>query len=208
MPRYTQGAPAAPPVILASASAARAALLRRAGVSFSVEVPAIDEAEVKRSLAAEGAPAGAAAVTLAELKASRVSRGCPGGLVIGADQILECGGAWFDKPADLAAARRDLLALRSRAHTQVTAVCVACDSAVLWRHTATARLVMRQFSERFLEGYLAAAGDAVLQCAGAYQLEGLGGQLFAEIDGDYFSILGLPLLPLLGFLRAHGAVEE
>ncbi len=120
MPRRTREAAAAPPVILASASAARAALLRRAGVSFSVEVPAIDEAEVKRSLAAERAPADAAAVTLAELKASRVSSGCPGGLVSGADQILECGGAWFDKPADLAAARRDLLALRDPRDAQAS----------------------------------------------------------------------------------------
>ncbi len=195
-------------LVLASASAARATLLRRAGVEFLVEVAAIDEDEVKRSVRAEGSDAGRAAETLAELKASRVSRRRPQCLVIGVDQILDCDGVWFDKPPNIEAARRDLRALSGRAHTQVTAVCVVGDGSVLWRHTERSRLVMRVISEDFLESYLAAVGDAVLECAGAYQLEGVGAQLFAEVDGDYFSILGLPLLPLLGFLRGRGAVPE
>ncbi len=197
---------AAAKLVLASASAARATLLRRAGVEFVVEAAAVDEDEVRRSVRAEGSGAARAAETLAELKASRVSRRRPDCLVIGVDQILDCDGVWFDKPPDVEAARRDLLALSGRAHTQVTAVCVVGAGTVLWRHTERARLVMRAFSEDFLASYLAAVGDAVLGCAGAYQLEGLGAQLFAEVDGDYFSILGLPLLPLLGFLRGHGAV--
>ncbi len=197
-----------PEVVLASASTARASLLRRAGVSFAVETAAVDEDEIKRTVAAEGADADHAAGVLAEIKASRVSRRHPQALVIGADQILDCGGVWFDKPGDLAAARCDLLALRGREHTLATAACVVSDGAVLWRHGCRARLVMRTFSARFLDSYLETAGEAVLASAGAYQLEDLGGQLFSKVDGDYFSILGLPLLPLLGFLRGHGVVEE
>ena len=197
-----------PAVVLASASVARASLLRRAGVGFAVETAAVDEDEIKRSLAAEGADSGHAAGVLAEIKASRVSRRHPQALIIGADQILECGGAWFDKPGDRAAARRDLLALRGREHTLATAVCVVADGATLWRHGCRARLVMRGFSDRFLDTYLDSAGEAVLASVGAYQLEDIGGQLFSQVDGDYFSILGLPLLPLLGFLRGHGVVEE
>ena len=197
-----------PAVVLASASAVRASLLRRAGVSFAVEAAAVDEDEMKRTLGAESADSDHAAGVLAEFKALRVSRRHPGALVIGADQILDCGGTWFGKPGDLAAARRDLLALRGREHTLATAACVVSDGAVLWRHGCRARLVMRSFSARFLDSYLETAGEAVLASAGAYQLEDLGGQLFSEVDGDYFSILGLPLLPLLGFLRGHGVVEE
>ena len=208
MPERSRAAETAPTVILASRSATRAALLRQAGVRFTVETAAVDEHDVKRSLAAEGADAGQAAETLAELKASRVSRRHPGDLVIGADQILDFNGVWIEKPANLAAARRDLLTLRGGVHTQVTAACVVCDGTVLWHHTGRARLVMRRFTERFLDGYLAAAGDAVLESAGAYQLEGLGAQLFTRMEGDFFSVLGLPLLPLLDFLRGHGVVEE
>ncbi len=198
----------APEVVLASASAARAALLHAAGVRFTVEAPAVDEEEVKRSLRAEAVCADRAAELLAELKASRVSRGHRAALVIGADQILDCAGLWIDKPADAAAARRDLMTLRGREHTLATSVCVVCDGAALWRHTDRARLVMRDFSTGFLDRYLACAGEAVLGYAGAYQVEGLGAQLFSEVEGDFFSIIGLPLLPLLGFLRGHGVVEQ
>lgn len=195
----------APAVVLASRSAARAALLREAGVRFTVSPVAVDEGELKRSLRAESASAGQATESLAELKAMRASRGHRGALVIGSDQVLECDGSWLDKPADLAAARRDLRKLRGRAHELVTSVCVVCDGALLWRHTDQARLVMHAFSDSFLDIYLAGAGDDVLACVGAYQLEGLGAQLFAKVEGDYFSIVGLPLLPLLGFLRGYGA---
>ncbi len=195
-------------LVLASASAARAALLREAGVRFSIDPAAVDEAAVRDALRADGADAAAAAEALAELKAKQVSARRNGLLVVGADQVLDCDGSWFDKPADLAAARRDLEALRAKAHLQMCAVCVVCDGSVLWSHGERARLEMRDFSDDFLDRYLAAAGDGLLGCAGAYQLEGLGAQLFSRVEGDYFSVLGLPLLPLLDFLRGHGVVPR
>lgn len=195
-----------PTVILASKSPVRASLLHGAGVAFAVEAAAIDEHGVRDSLHAAGADTAQTAEALAELKAMRVSHRHPGVLVIGADQILDCDGAWFDKPGDAATARRDLQALRAKMHMQISAVCVALDGTTLWRHNERARLVMRDFSDGFLETYLAAAGDEILECAGGYRVEGLGVQLFARIEGDYFTILGLPLVPLLDFLRERGAI--
>jgi len=194
------------PVLLASASRARAALLRQAGVDCTVEPARIDEAAVKQSLQAERATADAAAMALAELKAQKLSRRNPGVLVIGADQMLTCGEVWFDKPPDMAQARAQLQALRGREHRLHSAVCVALNGAVIWRHGEQARLAMRAFSDAFLDGYLAAVGAQAMASVGAYQLEGRGAQLFARIEGDYFAILGLPLLPLLDFLRGHGVV--
>jgi septum formation protein len=196
------------PVILASGSAVRARLLSEAGVAFRREVAAVDEAQIKAALKAEGADAAMAAETLAELKAQRVSRRHPEALVIGADQMLDCGGTWFDKPADKAAARATLLALRGRSHVLRSAVAVVRGGDRLWHRNEHATLLMREFSDGFLDAYLAAAGDGALQSVGAYQLEGLGAQLFARIDGDYFTVLGLPLLPLLDFLRNHGVVAR
>ena len=197
---------AAPAVILASGSVTRAAMLRQAGLAFTVEAAAVDEEEVKRALGADGADAGRAAEALAELKAVRVSARRPGALVVGADQILDCGGAWFDKPVDRATARRDLATLRGRDHQQVTAACVARDGVRIWHTTQRARLTMRDFSDEFLDRYLDDAGDGILGCAGGYQLEGVGVQLFSRVDGDYFAILGLPLLPLLDFLRGYRVI--
>ena len=196
------------PVILASASAARSALLRAAGVPIAAEAAAIDEAEVKASLRAARSAAAAVAETLAELKAQRVSRRHPGRLVVGADQVLDCGGAIFDKPADLPEARRQLLALRGRRHQLLSAVVLERDGQRLWHHVSRADLLMRDFSDRFLDDYLRAVGDAALASVGGYQIEGRGAQLFASIDGDYFTILGLPLLPLLNILREHGALPS
>ena len=196
------------PVILASASAARSALLRAAGVPIAAEAAAIDEAEVKASLRATRSVAAVVAETLAELKAQRVSRRHPGRLVVGADQVLECDGAMFDKPADLPEARRQLLALRGRRHQLLSAVVLERDGQRLWHHVSRADLLMRDFSDRFLDDYLHAVGDAALASVGGYQVEGRGAQLFASIDGDYFAILGLPLLPLLDILREHGALPS
>ncbi|MFI4987527.1 MAG: Maf family protein [Alphaproteobacteria bacterium] len=193
-------------VVLASASRTRAALLRNAGVACLAEAAGIDEEELKHSLRAAGASAAEAAETLAELKAMKLSRRHGGTLVIGADQMLACDDSWFDKPADLAAARTQLIALRGREHELVSAVVVVRDGTRLWHHVDKARLAMRSFSDVFLESYLAAAGEAACRSVGAYQLEGLGVQLFERIEGDYFTILGLPLLPLLAFLRNHGVV--
>lgn len=197
---------AKPVVVLASESRARVALLRRGGMACRAEPAGIDEDEIKRALRHEGAKAAEAAETLAELKAIKVSYRHAGALIIGADQILECAGEWFDKPADLDQARTHLLALRGKAHELATAVAVARDGARLWHHVARARLHMRAFSDAFLDLYLAEVGRAACDSVGAYQLEGLGAQLFSRVEGDYFAILGLPLLPLLDFLRNHGVV--
>jgi septum formation protein len=197
-----------PSVILASGSATRARLLTAAGLSIARETAAVDEAEVKAALKAEGASAARVAEALAELKAVKVSRRHPGALVVGCDQMLERDGRWFDKPDSLAAARDQLLALAGRDHRLLTSIAVVRDGARLWHHSESATLTMRSFSDGFLDAYLAAVGDAALASVGAYQLEGPGAQLFAHIRGDYFAILGLPLLPLLDFLRNHGVVLE
>ena len=194
----------APEVVLASASRSRLELLRRAGLHLRAEPARVDESEVKASLRAEQADAAAAAETLAELKANKVSLRAPGALVIGVDQILYCEGRWFDKPPDRAAAVAHLRALGGKTHALATAVCVVCDGARIWHHREAPRLTMRPLDGIFIESYLDAAGPGVLETVGAYRLEDLGAQLFTEVSGDYFTILGLPLLPLLGFLREHG----
>ena len=143
---------------------------------------------------------------LAEAKAARIARRHPGALVIGADQMLVCEGRWFDKPPDMATARAQLLALRGRPHELMTAMVCWRGGQRIWQHLARPRLVMREFSEAFLDAYLAAEGEAVLGSVGAYRLEGPGIQLFASVEGEHSAILGLPLLPLLGFLRQHGVL--
>jgi len=195
-------------IVLASASQARRALLTAAGLDLVVDPAAVDEGALKASLAAEGAGPAAIAEALAELKASRVSSRHPGRLVIGADQILECDGRSFDKPANLAAARLQLSALRGRRHSLYSAALAMRDGHRLWHHVGRADLTMRAFSDSFLDSYLDRAGPAATASVGAYQLEGLGAQLFARIEGDYFIILGLPLLPLLEFLRAMGEIAS
>jgi septum formation protein len=196
-----------PPLVLASASAARRAVLAAAGLRFTAEAAAVDEAAIKESARAEGIPPGEAATVLAEAKARRVSRRAPNGaLVIGADQILVCEGAWFDKPADAAAARAQLLALRNKAHELQTAVVCWRGGERVWGHVETPRLTMRAFSDAFLDAYLEAEGEAVLSSVGAYRLEGLGAHLFSAVRGEHAAVLGLPLLPLLGFLRGHGVL--
>jgi septum formation protein len=194
------------PILLASASPARAALLTAAGLDLAVVPAGIDEAAVKRSAREASLPAIGCALRLAECKALQVARSHPGALVIGADQILVAGETWFDKPADLAAARRQLLALRGMTHELATAVCVVRGGDRLWHGQSVPRLTMRRFSDAFLDAYLAAEGTAVLGSVGAYRLEGRGSQLFSRIEGDYFAILGLPLLELFAFLRRRGAV--
>ena len=193
-------------LVLASASLARNMLLAKAGVPFRGDPANIDEAEVKASLKAEGATAMQAAETLAELKARHVSRRHAGALVIGADQIVDCAGTWFDKPTDRDEAARHLRALAGKRHTLETAVCVVQDGTRIWHHNTRALLRMRPFSEAFLADYLELMGKPTLLSVGAYRIEGPGIQLFEQIEGDYFTILGLPLLPLLGFLRTHGVV--
>ncbi len=193
-----------PPLVLASQSAARAALLAAAGLRFEARPARVDEAAIKQACRAEGLDAADAALTLAGLKAERICD--PDALVIGADQLLVCGETWFDKPAGIDGARAHLRALRGQTHRLVTAVVCLRGGQEVWRHVAEPRLRMRGFSDAFLEDYLAAEGDAVLACVGAYRLEGMGMHLFDNVQGEHAAILGLPMLPLLGFLRQHGLV--
>jgi len=197
-----------PAVVLASASESRRRLLRNAGVPFRAEASAIDEEEIKAALRAEGASAMQVAETLAELKARRIVRCHPGALIVGADQMLDCDGRWFDKPGFRAAAAEQLRALSGRAHELLTSVCLLRDEQRIWHHNARARLVMRPLSDAFIDAYLDAVGEAALHSVGAYQIEGRGAQLFAQIEGDGFAIQGLPLLPLLEMLRQHGVLAR
>lgn len=195
-----------PRLILASASVTRAMLLTASGLAFEAIAAHVDEAEVKRSARAEGLDAAETALLLAELKAQRLSRRYPDAVVIGCDQLLICGDDWFDKPTDVAAARVQLQALRGKTHTLVTAILCQRGDTRLWHHVATPKLHMRQFSDSFLEAYLAAEGDAVTSTVGGYRLEGVGVTLFDSIDGEHAAILGVPLLALLGFLRQHAVL--
>ena len=189
---------------LASQSEIRAAILRGAGLAFNVCVSGVDEAALK---AAHQGTAESLAGALATAKARAVfDDGQNEGLIIGADQILECDGALYDKPRNMDEARRNLLRFRGKSHYLVGAVVLLENGQQVWSHCGRVALTMRDFSEPFLDVYLAQAGEAVLSSVGCYQLEGLGAHLFADIDGDYFSILGLPLLPLLDGLRAHGGL--
>ncbi|MGB8181371.1 MAG: nucleoside triphosphate pyrophosphatase [Stellaceae bacterium] len=193
-------------LVLASASPTRARLLAAAGLKPTIEPADIDEAPIKVAFRADGRDAGACAIALAEAKAQRIAGRMPGAMVLGADQILVCDGDWFDKPADRASARAQLVALRGKRHVLATAAVLVKNGAVVWQALEQPALTMRRFSDEFLETYLAAVGDAVLASVGAYQLEGAGIQLMAAVEGDHFAILGLPLLPLLNFLRDTGMI--
>jgi septum formation protein len=197
---------APPALILASTSSARRAVLEGAGVGFEAVRPGVDEDAAKDELLVKGAGPREVAEALAAAKALVVSKDRPG-LVIGADQTLDLDGRLYDKAADLAAARARLAELRGRTHQLHSAVAVAQDGRAVWAQTVSATLTMRDFSDAFLDDYLAREGAAALGSVGCYRLEGLGVQLFAAIDGDYFTILGLPLMGLLELLRARGVLS-
>lgn len=194
-------------VILASGSTTRQKLLRAAGVAFNVEVAPVDEASIIESLTAEKAPARDVADLLAEMKAVKVSARHEQAFVIGADQVLSVGTTLFQKPGTVVGALEQLRELRGKTHVLSSAVCVARGGSVVWRVVQEARLTMRDFSDDFLEAYLADTGEEILGSVGAYHVEGRGIQLFSRIDGDTFTILGLPLLPLIDFLRLHGMLK-
>ena len=198
----------APRLVLASASVARRAVLDAAGLRFQAVPAAVDEAAIKEAALAEGIPAAEAAMMLADAKAERIARRDPEALVIGCDQLLVCDGRWYDKPPDMSAARAQLSALRGRTHDLVTAVVCHRHGGRVWQHLARPRMTMRDFSDAFLDDYLATEGERVLGSVGAYRLEGPGIHLFARIQGDHAAILGLPLLELLGFLRQHGVLAR
>jgi len=194
-------------LVLASGSAVRATMLRNAGLEFAVIRPDVDESAVKRAGQAAGKTVEAVAADLAGAKAAAVAAREPAAIVIAADQMMECGGLWFDKPADLAEARARLLDLGGRTHRLITAVDIRQGETLLCRHTGIASLTMRPLDEGFVDSYLDKAGAVVCQSVGAYQLEGLGAQLFASVEGDFFTILGLPLLTVLETLRQAGAIR-
>lgn len=196
----------APRLILASSSESRARLLRAAGLHFEALPARVDEAAIKGAAQAEAIPPADAAILLAEAKAERIARRDPEALVIGGDQLLVCEGRWFDKPGDLVVARAQLTALRGRRHELVNGTVCWRGGQRVWQDVTVARMTMRAFSDAFLDAYLDAEGEAVTQSVGGYRLEGLGVHLFARIEGEHSSILGLPLLPLLGFLRQHGVL--
>ncbi|HWU26347.1 MAG TPA: Maf family nucleotide pyrophosphatase [Rhizomicrobium sp.] len=195
-------------LVLASASPIRARLLRAAGLKIAVAPAAVDEAAVRESLLKDRTPPGGIADALAELKARKVSQSRTDKLVIGADQVLALSGEIIGKSADLTAARELLRRLSGREHELVCAVVLAREGVVVWRHCATVKMVMRPLSGEFLDSYVRREGETALDCVGGYRFEGEGVQLFSHYVGDYFAILGLPLLPLLGALRELGALAE
>lgn len=193
-------------LVLASASRSRAQMLKAAGVEFEIVPAHVDEEAVKQSLLA--APARDVADALAELKAVRISASHPGALVLGADQVLAFGSELVSKCESLDEAAALLRRLRGKSHELISAAVLVKDGTPIWRHMSKATLWMRAFSDEFLKEYLAGEGESLLSGVGCYRLEGRGAQLFEKIDGDYFTILGLPLVPLLTALRQQGILAQ
>ena len=196
-------------IVLASQSVSRKAMLEAAGVAFTAEAAGVDEESVKAAMIVEGTDGRRLADALAELKAIKVSRRHPTALVLGCDSTVAAeDGTLIDKAESREDSRAQLQSLRGTTHKLTSAAVVALGGEPIWRHVDTAKLTMRAFSDAFLESYLEAEWPAIGGCVGGYRLEGLGAQLFSRIDGDHFTILGLPLLPLLEWLRVRGEMRE
>lgn len=195
-------------VILASGSAIRAKLLREAGVTFDVEIAKIDETAIIASLKAENAKPADVVDVLAEYKAQRVAAKHNDSLVIGCDQILVCDKQIFEKSTTYDEAYGVLQSLRGKVHHLMSAVVIFEDGKPVWRYMGRAQLIMRGFSDEFLQSYLDENVDSILSSVGCYKLEEIGAQLFTRIQGDYFTILGIPLLEVLGFLRTRGVLKQ
>jgi septum formation protein len=194
-------------LILASKSPFRAMLMKNAGLTFVSQSAKIDERALEAPLQGSGVTPEDVALVLAEAKALDVSSRNRGALVIGSDQTLSLGDRVFHKPSDMESARQHLLALSGKTHQLNSAIVLAINNETIWRHVSVARLTMRTLTPAFIGRHLAQAGDAVLSSVGAYQFEREGVQLFDKIEGDYFTIVGLPLIPLLAELRTRGAID-
>lgn len=194
-------------LILASASRIRAELLARAGVSVTLQPARIDEEAIRAALVSAGANPRDQADTLAEMKAQKVAARCPGAVVIGCDQVLDFKGQVFGKPGDLDEARAQLCALRGQTHKLLSAVVLYEGGKPVWRFVGEVRLSMRDFSDSYLDNYLARNGASVLESVGGYKLEEEGVRLFSSIQGDYFTVLGLPMVALLSYLAQRGMIE-
>jgi septum formation protein len=195
-------------LVLASGSASRKALLTAARVAFLADPADLDEDAVMADVKARGADAAMVASQLAQQKALAVSRRHPGKLVLGGDSVIAFGGEYLSKCASMDEARALLARLSGSAHLLVSAAALARDGGLLWTHASPCQMTMRALSPQFLDDYLAAEGRAILSSVGCYHFEGRGAQLFARVDGDYFSVLGLPLLPVLAQLRKEGFLES
>lgn len=196
------------PLILASASDIRATLLRNAGLDFSVQIPRVDEAAIKQALLAETATPRDIADTLAEMKARKVATRNPGALVLGCDQVLDFGGRILSKPETPQEAVAQLHGMSAKTHRLLSAVVLYQDDTPVWRHVGTARLTMHELSPLCIQGYVDRNWHSIRHAVGAYKLEEEGVRLFARIEGDYFTILGLPLLDLLSYLRLRGTLDS
>jgi len=195
-------------LILASASGIRARMLREAGVRFGVRPADVDEDEAKAEFRAGKDSSEELADMLAEMKAVSVSQASPQAIVLGCDQVLSCEGKAFDKARNLDEARQTLCRLRGKVHTLTTSCVLARDGKRFWHHQEHAMLWMRAFSDSFLDNYLKNEGHSILGSVGCYQFESRGIQLFERVKGDYFAILGLPLIPVLIALRQEGILPQ
>lgn len=194
-------------LILASGSTIRAQLLAQAGLEFLVEQPRVDEEMLRSALLADGATPRDLADALAEMKSLRVSEKNPDAMVIGCDQVLDFGGRVFSKPLSRPEARQQLMQLRGKRHSLLSAVVICEAGKPIWRHIGQVRLFVREFSEAWLDGYLDRNWPDIADAVGAYKLEKEGVRLFSRVDGDYFTVLGLPLLDILSYLSLRGDIE-
>lgn len=195
------------PIVLASGSKIRAALLRGAGVPFTIAQARIDEGAIRRAMLARDAAPRDIADALAESKARKVSSADPRALVIGCDQVLEFRGRLQSKPQSPQQALDDLRAMRGHRHRLLSAAVICQSGEPVWRHVGRVNLTMRAASDTWLDGYVARNWDSIRHCVGGYKLEDEGVRLFAAIDGDHFNVLGMPLIECLGFLTLRGAIE-
>lgn len=195
-------------LILASGSSIRRQMLERAGVDFDVQVARVDEEMIRDALLAEQASPRDIADTLAEMKARKISDKRPGALVIGCDQVLSFDGRILSKPTSVDDARDQLRALRGQRHQLLSAAVIVEDGQPIWRHVGTVRLMMREFSDTFLDGYLSRNWPGIGDSVGAYKLEEEGVRLFSRVEGDYFTVLGMPLLELLSYLTLRGDLQQ